>query len=87
MDATVAAKGGAPEITGSGKLSLAGTLEVTTVGTLKVGHSYGIISDSTPRGHFSKLGFPRAPFASPTRRRPSRSRSHRPDKVDVRPPL
>ena len=59
---TVAAKGGGPEITGSGPLSLGGTLEVTAVGALKVGHNYGIISHATPTGRFGKLDFPKASF-------------------------
>lgn len=62
MDVTIAAKAGGPETTGSGTLSLAGTLEVTTVGSLKVGHSYSIISQATPTGHFTGLDFLKPAF-------------------------
>jgi hypothetical protein len=54
-DVTIAAKGGGPEISGPGTVSLGGTLEVSSVGSLKVGRSYRIISDASPKGRFTRL--------------------------------
>lgn len=61
-DVTIAAKGRAPQITGAGTLSVGGTLDVTTVGSVKAGRHFAIVSAATPKGHFSSLDFPRASY-------------------------